>query len=77
MTKRIHVTQRADGDWQARREIVSRAGSIHTTQEDAIAAARKTAQREGGEVVIHGRDGKIRDADSFGNDPHPPRDRRH
>jgi hypothetical protein len=29
------------------------------------------------EVVTHGRDGKIRDSDSFGHDPHPPKDRKH
>ena len=28
-------------------------------------------------VVIHRRDGKIRGSDSYGNDPHPPKDRKH
>jgi len=27
-------------------------------------------------VVIHGRDGKIRDKDSYGNDPVPPKDKK-
>ena len=33
----------------------------------------------GGEAVIHGRDGKIRDSDTVppGNDPMPPRDKKH
>jgi hypothetical protein len=36
----------------------------------------RQALRERVEVVIHGRNGKIRDSDSYGNDPFPPRDRR-
>jgi uncharacterized protein YdaT len=77
MNTRIHVTPNDDGDWEVKREKASRASSIHDTQADALEAARRTAQREGGEVVIHGRDGRIRDADSFSNDPHPPKDRKH
>ncbi|MCT2155230.1 DUF2188 domain-containing protein [Corynebacterium sanguinis] len=36
-------------------------------------AARSTAQREGVEHRIQGRDGKYRESNSYGNDPHPPR----
>jgi hypothetical protein len=28
-------------------------------------------------LVIHGKDGKIQDKDSFGNDPNPPKDTKH
>lgn len=35
------------------------------------------AQKNHVEVVIHSRDGKIRDKDSYGNDPIPPRDRKY
>ena len=75
--KNIHITRRSSGDWAAKREGASRAGSVHRTQREAIDAARRTAIRERGEVVIHGEDHKIRDRDSYGNDPFPPRDRRH
>ena len=77
MTKRnVHVVQREDG-WAVRREGAERDSSHHDTQADAISAGRRTAQNERLELVIHGRDGKIRDKDSFGNDPFPPRDTRH
>lgn len=72
MSKRIHVVPHDDG-WATRREGASRVGSIHGTQAEAQAAARVTAEREGGEVIIHRPDGRIRDADSYGNDPFPPR----
>lgn len=43
----------------------------------AKASARKGAAG-GGEVVIHGRNGRIRDSDTVGRrDPFPPRDTRH
>jgi Uncharacterized protein conserved in bacteria (DUF2188) len=47
------------------------------TQKQAIDAAKPLATLLGGDVVIHGRDGLIRDRDSYGNDPFPPRDRKH
>ena len=70
--KFIHVVPRGDG-WTVRREGAERASSIHDTQGDAAAAARRTAVREGGETVIHRPTGEIRDRNSYGNDPFPPR----
>ena len=75
-SKRIHVVPHKDG-WATRREGAGRVGSTHPTQGDAIGAARERAIRDRGEVVIHRPDGRIRDADSYGNDPNPPRDRKH
>lgn len=71
-----HVVQREDG-WAVLGENNTRDTSHHDTQAEAIDAAREIARNQGGEVVIHGRDGKIRDKDSYGNDPFPPRDQRH
>jgi hypothetical protein len=73
----VHITPDGDGGWQSIRAGADRAGSLHDTQAEAIEAGRETAQREEVELVIHGRDGRIRDKDSFGNDPCPPRDRKH
>jgi hypothetical protein len=72
----IHVVPRDKG-WVRIKEGASRAGSVHRTQKDAQAAARSQAIRERVEVVTHGKDGKIRDSDSYGNDPFPPRDKKH
>ena len=75
MKKNQHVIQKDDG-WAVRGEGNSRDTSHHRTQADAIGAAREIAMNNKSEVVIHGRDGKIRDKDSYGNDPFPPRDRK-
>lgn len=74
--KDIHVVPREKG-WARIKEGASRAGSVHRTQKEAQAAARTQAIRERVEVVTHGKDGKIRDSDSYGNDPFPPRDKKH
>jgi hypothetical protein len=75
--KNIHITHRADGDWAVKGEGDDRASSLHDTQKDAIDAGRKLAQANRSELVIHGRDNRIIDKDSFGNDPNPPKDKKH
>ena len=76
MGKNQHVVKRGN-DWAVRGEGNSRDTSVHDTQSDAIDSARDIARNQSSEVVIHGRDGRIRDKDSYGNDPNPPKDRRH
>ena len=76
MGKNQHVVK-TDGGWGVRGEGNSRLTSNHRTQGAASNAARTIAKHEKSEVVIHGRDGKIRDKDSYGNDPNPPKDRKH
>ena len=74
-----HVTKHEDGGWQVKRPGASRAIKRTGTQAEAVAVARRLLKNDGGgELVIHSRKGRIRDADTVppGNDPNPPRDRR-
>lgn len=71
-----HVVPRGDG-WAVREEGAKRVSSVHPTLREAEQRARELARRDGTEVVIHGKDGKIRDRDSYGQDPCPPKDRKH
>ena len=75
--KDIHVVPHGDGGWAVRREGAERAGSRHDTQREALEQARDMGRRDRVEVVTHGRDGRIRDSDSYGNDPNPPKDKKH
>ncbi len=70
----IHVVPHADG-WAVKKENGQRASSVHPTKKDALEQAKDHGKRERVEVVIHGRDGRIQDSDSYGNDPHPPKDK--
>ncbi|HEV8700961.1 MAG TPA: DUF2188 domain-containing protein [Candidatus Polarisedimenticolia bacterium] len=74
--KERHVVRRG-ADWVVKKPHAERVSSIHDTQRDAIDRAREIAERTGGEVVIHNQHGKIRDKDSYGPDPNPPKDTRH
>lgn len=72
MSKRIHVVPYG-GKWATRREGASRVSTVHGTQRTATASARSRAIQEKGEVIIHRPNGRIRDANSYGNDPFPPK----
>lgn len=67
-----HVVPSGD-KWGVKGEGNSRLTSVHDTQRQAIDAAREIARNQQSEVVIHRPDGRIRDRDSYGNDPFPPK----
>lgn len=78
MAKNVHVTYRKDENkWAVVREGNDRASSLHDTQWDAIDSGRDIARNNRVELVIHDQHNRIRDKDSYGNDPYPPRDRKH
>ncbi|MEK9198801.1 DUF2188 domain-containing protein [Ureibacillus sp. FSL E2-3493] len=68
-----HVTPHPDGGWQVKGAGNEKATSRHNTQKEANAAATKIAKNQGTEVVIHRPNGQIRDKNSYGNDPYPPK----
>ena len=74
-----HVVRDGSG-WAVKKPGTPAPESRHRTQGAAEERAKQHVRQEGGgEVRIHGRDGRIRDSDTVspGRDPHPPRDRRH
>lgn len=71
-----HVVPSENG-WAVKRENAQRASSVHSTQRDAIDAGKQFAKKHNAELVIHRPNGQIRDSDSYGNDPNPPKDKKH
>jgi hypothetical protein len=65
---RIFTTKREDG-WANIIGGNERATSLHSTQKEAIGAARERAKRDGLEHTIQGKDNKFRASNSYGNDP--------
>ncbi len=61
------------GKWSVRKAGASKASGTFTTQREAIDRATDIAKNQGTELFIHGRDGRIRERDSFGRDPFPPK----
>ena len=74
-----YVTKHPRG-WAVKAPGSKRASSVHQTQREAERTAKRTVSNlGGGEVRIQRRDGQWRDSDTVppGNDPNPPRDRKH
>ncbi|MBR9775285.1 MAG: DUF2188 domain-containing protein [Cytophagales bacterium] len=70
--KNQHVVKHQDG-WAVRGERNGKATIVKETQREAIQIARQIAQNQQSELLIHGKNGQIRERDSFGNDPFPPK----
>lgn len=62
-----------DGGWQVKRDGAERASHRTNTQAEAINIGRQISQNQGTELQIHRPDGRIRESDSHGNDPYPPK----
>jgi hypothetical protein len=73
--KPVHVVPQGDR-WAVKREGAQRASSLHDTQAEAEKQGRPLARADQTEFYLHGRDGQIREKDSYGNDPNPPKDAR-
>lgn len=71
-----HVVPLGNG-WAVKGEGSKKFTVITETQKDAITVAKGIAKNNKSELVIHGKDGKIRDKDSYGKDPNPPKDKKH
>ena len=70
--KNQHVVPH-QGGWAVKGAGNQRATSVHETQQQAIDAGRNIARNQQSELVIHRPDGRIRERNSYGNDPFPPK----
>lgn len=71
-----HVVRHVDGGWGVKKGGAARATKHFDTQREAIDYGRTVAKNQSAEFYIHGKDGRIREKDSYGNDPFPPRDKK-
>jgi len=74
-----YVTRHPDG-WAVKAPGSEKASSVHKTQSEAESRAKEiVGNLGGGEVRIQNRQGKWRDSDTVapGNDPCPPKDKKH
>ncbi len=78
MTKRnIHTVYNKDRKmWETKKEGQDKPLSSSHTKVAAEEKSIKEAKKAGVEHVIHNKDGKISDKDSYGNDPNPPKDKK-
>lgn len=77
MGKNQHITHNPNGGWNVLGAGNKKPTIILPTKKEAIDYGKAIAKNQQSELVIHRLDGKIQDKDSYGNDPHPPKDRVH
>ena len=66
-----HVVPHPEG-WAVKPAGGQGPSSVHDTQKQAIDRGREIARKQGVELLIHRKDGRIRERDSHGHDPFPP-----
>ena len=66
-----HVVPHEDG-WAVRKGGAARVTEIFDTQYEAIERGIEIAKNQETELAIHDRQGRIREKNSYGNDPFPP-----
>jgi len=65
----VHVVRDEKAGWQVRVEGTAGPRSAHKTQAEATNAGRDVARKNKSELLVHGKDGKIRERSTFGHDP--------
>ena len=73
MGKNQHITPHPNGGWQVKGAGNSKATIITNTQSEAIMIGKEIAKNQGSELFIHNKQGRIRERNSYGNDPYPPK----
>lgn len=70
--KNQHVVPHGN-QWAVRGAGNNKSTHVTETQAEAISRARAIAKNQNAELFIHNRQGQIRERNSYGNDPNPPK----
>jgi hypothetical protein len=73
----IHIVPNKDGGWLVKEEGNKEPLATTKTKKEADTIARPIARERKVELVIHNKDGKIADSDSFGKDSKKSKDKKH
>ena len=73
--KNQHVVKHPNG-WAVKGAGNRKATKVTNTQKEATKRAEQIARNQRSDTKIHGCNGKIRAGNSYGNDPHPPKDKK-
>ena len=68
-TRTVITGPHPKGGWQNKSAGASRASSRHATKAEAVARGKQLAKRRRVEHGIQTQDGRIEEANSYGNDP--------
>ena len=72
-SKNMHVLPHSEKGWAVKQAGNSKNSRLFVKQTDAISFAKDNAKSKKSELFIHGRDGRIRERNTYGKDPFPPK----
>jgi len=72
MGKNQHVVPH-NNKWAVKGAGNTKVTKVTNTQQEAIEVAKGISKNQHSELIIHRPNGQIRDKNSYGNDPFPPR----
>jgi len=70
--KNQHVVKHKDG-WAVKGAGNTKATNVEKTQAKAIEKAKEIAKNQKSEMFIHGKEGRIRERNTYGKDNFPPK----
>jgi Uncharacterized protein conserved in bacteria (DUF2188) len=73
MSKKNQHVVPSGKNWAVKGAGNSKATRIVQTQKKASTIAREIAKNQGSEMFIHGKNGQIRERNTYGKDPYPPK----
>ena len=71
-----HVVPNPAGGWTVRNSGATRVSRTFDTQAEAVRYGRTAAKKTHTELYVHGKDGTIKNKDSYGRDSFPPKDKK-
>jgi hypothetical protein len=74
--KSHHVVPSPEGGWNVKKGGSDKASKHFDKKDEAVSYGRQVSKNQKSELVVHGKDGTIQSADSHGNDPNPPKDKK-
>jgi hypothetical protein len=76
MLKTLHVVPNSIIGWDVKMGGSYTAIKHFVIKSEAVDYARDIAKSQKAELVVHNKDGRISEKDSYGNDPCPPKDKK-
>ena len=73
MSKNQHITPHPKGGWQVKGAGNVKATKRTATKAEAYAIGRDIARHQKSELLVHNKDGRISERNSYGGDPYPPK----
>lgn len=74
--KSNHVVPSKTDGWAVKKSGATKASKNFETKNEAVKYGRELSKNEKTELYIHKQNGMIQNKNSYGNDPHPPKDKK-